>query len=186
MGLLRKGDDLIKEMEEEKKRTGQGIGGGAPLGNQNALKLSTPELKQEAYRQYCEHLSRGKARESWYFEHPDLSLTWETVEKYMKEDVDFIPIKKKIATAKGFAYWENVVEDSAKGKNAKANTATLQMLMRNKYGWDKPLNKHTDASEVHHEYYDALMEQISNLQSSAEGKDSKVSASNVPSGNNSS
>ena len=29
----------------------------APKGNQNAIKLRDPEVRQEAYRQYCDHLS---------------------------------------------------------------------------------------------------------------------------------
>jgi hypothetical protein len=111
---------------------------GAPKGNKNATKLKTPELKAEAYKQYCAHLARGKSKKSWCFEHPDLTLTFETMDKYIDGSViDFPPIHKKVAETKGFAFWEQVVEDSAIGKNKDANTASLQMLMRNKYSWDK-------------------------------------------------
>lgn len=110
---------------------------GAPKGNKNAVKLKTSELKEEAYRQYCAHLAKGKSKESWYFEHPEVELTWETMEKYIASSpIEFPTIKRKVAEIKGFAYWEDVVEKSAEGKN-KANTPSLQMLMRNKYGWDK-------------------------------------------------
>lgn len=174
MIMIKRGDDLLKELEMEKRIP---RGGGQP-GNTNAKKLKTPELKLEAYRQYCEHLARGKSKESWYFEHPDMSLTWETMEKYIKEDVVFEPIKKKIAEAKGFAMWETVLEESAKGKNTKANTATLQMLMRNKYGWDKSEKKDTEATEVQHEYYNAVMSQLTNLQSQRKSAEIKVSIDN--------
>lgn len=110
---------------------------GAPKGNKNAIKLKTPELKAEAYRQYCAHLAKGKSKKSWYFEHPDLQLTFETMDKYIAENpIDFRPITRQIAEIKGFAYWEEIVEQSARGEN-QANTASLQMLMRNKYKWDK-------------------------------------------------
>jgi hypothetical protein len=110
---------------------------GAPKGNKNALKLKTPDLKAEAYKQYCAHLAKGKSKKSWYFEHPDLELTAETMDKYIAENpIDFRPITKQIAEIKGFAHWEEIVEQSARGEN-EANTASLQMLMRNKYKWDK-------------------------------------------------
>ena len=111
---------------------------GAPKGNKNATKLKTSELKTEAYKQYCAHLAKGKSKKSWCFEHPELTLTFETMDKYIDNSViDFPPIHKKVAETKGFAFWEQVVEDSAIGKNKDANTASLQMLMRNKYSWDK-------------------------------------------------
>ena len=116
----------------------------APKGNQhskgkkNALKLKTPELKKMAYEQYCAHLANGKTKKSWYFEHPQLMLTSETMEKYIAEDPClFDPIHKEIAWRKGYQKWEGIVEGSAEGKNKDANTASLQMLMRNKYDWDK-------------------------------------------------
>ena len=49
----------------------------------------------------------------------------------------FDPIQIESAKSKGYNLWEQVVEDSAEGKNKDANTASLQMLMRNKFSWDK-------------------------------------------------
>jgi hypothetical protein len=106
-------------------------------GKKNAQKLKTPELKKMAYEQYCAHIAKGKAKKSWYFEHPDLLMTWQTMEKYIADDRFFNPIYKEIAWCKGYQHWEQVVEDSAQGLNKDANTASLQMLMRNKFGWDK-------------------------------------------------
>jgi beta-mannanase len=110
---------------------------GAPLGNQYAKKLTTLELKEEAYRQYCAHLAKGKSKRSWCFEHEDMILTWETMEKYIAADKEvFDPIKKQAAEIKGYYKWEEIAELSAEGKN-QANTASLQMVMRNKFSWDK-------------------------------------------------
>ena len=117
-------------------------------GHKNAQKLKTPDLKQLAYDQYCAHIASGMVKKSWYFEHPELTLTWETMEKYIATDpCNFDPRKKEAAFAKGYQYWEKVVNSSAEGKNKDANTATLQMLMRNKFGWDKEESGQKDTTQ---------------------------------------
>lgn len=157
-------DKILDELEKEGKISRQGQGGGSPLGNQHAKKLTTPELKAEAYDQYCAHLARGKSKRSWYFEHPDLTMTWETMEKYLKDEAEFDPSKKKIAMSRGFGLWEDVVEQSANGRNTKANTATLQMLMRNKFGWDKNgANPELDDSATNTQF-EAVSSQITSAQ----------------------
>lgn len=111
--------------------------GGAPIGNKNGLKLKDPEVRQQAYKSYCEHLAKGKSKRSWCFEHPQLTCTWETLEKYLENDLEFDPKHMKTALAKGYAKWEQIVEDGAVGTNQDVNPACLQMVMRNKFGWDK-------------------------------------------------
>jgi hypothetical protein len=108
-----------------------------PKGNKYGLKLKDPQIRQLAYEQYCEHLAKGKSKKSWYFEHPEFSCTWQTMEEYINNQAEFNPLQRQIADSKGYARWEQVVEDSAVGVNKDANTASLQMLMRNKFGWDK-------------------------------------------------
>ncbi len=109
----------------------------APKGNQNSKKLKTHKLKQEAYNSYCAHLAKGKSKKSWYFIHPELTLTWQTMETYLaSSSVDFDPIKKTIAESQGYQEWEEIAEKCAKGQN-KAVVPALQMVMRNKFGWDK-------------------------------------------------
>lgn len=111
---------------------------GAPKGNKNAVKLDSPELKHEAYRQYCAHLAEGYAQESFVFVHPEISITYKTLNKHIAENpIEFPPIQKEQAYIQGYAVWEKVVAESARGNNTKANTASLQMLMRNKFKWDK-------------------------------------------------
>lgn len=111
---------------------------GAPIGNQNALKLRDSDLRKKAYKQYCEWLARGKSQKSFTFVEVDLMCTYRTIESYMKTDpIDFPSLHMELAKCKGYAEWEQVVEDSARGINKDANTASLQMLMRNKFDWDK-------------------------------------------------
>ena len=111
----------------------------APKGNQNAVKLRDPEIRQEAYNQYCDHLSKGKSKKSWVFEHPSLRCTSELIEKIIKNEEEFDPLTKQIAEAKGYAYWEQKVIEHVLGLgDNKTNTAALNMWMRNRFGWDKP------------------------------------------------
>jgi len=137
----------------------------APKGNQNGTKIKNPNLRQLAYDQYCDHLAKGKSKKSWHFEHPELTCCWKTMEKYIKDEIEFPPIKKEIAEAKGFYHWENVVEEAAIGTNEKANVAALQMLMRNKYGWDKPQERTEIDESKSEELLNSWIKQVSDYQS---------------------
>lgn len=108
---------------------------GGEIGNNFAVKLKDKHTKYKVYKNYCDYLAKGKIAKYWYYEDETLTLTRETIEKYIKEDDDFDPIKKEIAIAKGFQIWETICEDGAKA-DREVNTPTLQMVMRNKYGWD--------------------------------------------------
>lgn len=137
---------------------------GAPQGNQNGIKLKDAEVRQLAYEQYCSHLAKGKSKRSFVFEHPEHTCTWQTMEKYMKDNIEFNPLQREVAECKGFAHWEQIVEDSAVGKNRHANTATLQMAMRNKYDWDKPNDKEKSFAPEYLEVFGSMMQQIANSQ----------------------
>lgn len=107
------------------------------MGNNYGTKLKSPEIRQDAYRQYCEHLAKGKSQESFYFDHPEFTVTYKTMNRYIAENPSEFPaIKKEIAEIKSFAHWENIIEEMIDGKK-KAETALIQMVMRNKFGWDK-------------------------------------------------
>lgn len=131
----------------------------ATPGNQLAKKLKTPELKEEAYKQYCEYLASGRSKEGWYFEHPELTLTWETMEKYIREEPQvFESYKKRVAEAKSFKEWETKGTDMLHGK-MKAETGLYQMFMRNKFGWDKEQK----TSAVHESETRTLLEKFERL-----------------------
>lgn len=136
--------------------------GGAQPGNKSNEKLRSQDLRKEAYRQYMEHLAQGHSKRTWYFEHPELTLSWQSMEKYIKDySHEFSPVTHDIAMAKGEKIWEGICCDSAIGKNKKANTASLQMVMRNKFGWDKQQDE-TKNKEAPNE--NALQLQDENLQ----------------------
>ena len=133
-------------------------------GNQDAKKLDTPSLMIYAFNSYCAHLARGKSKMSWNLKTP-VKLTWQTMEKYIKENPDVLKsIDKDIAWSDGFAVWEEVVEESAIGKNKEANTASLQMLMRNKYGWDKKDKEQEEGDTSTLDATQRVLDQLSKLQ----------------------
>jgi hypothetical protein len=114
------------------------MAGGAQPGNKFGEKLKDPEVRKEAYRQYCAHLAKGKTKKSWFLKHPECTCTYQTIEGYFKEyPHEFDLLKRDSAYAEGLGVWEQHVENAALGENEKANTASLQMAMRNKFGWDK-------------------------------------------------
>jgi hypothetical protein len=108
------------------------------VGNKNALKLKTPELKKEAYRQYCSWIASGKSKDGWKFHNSEISLTSKTMEKYIRENPDDFPsIHKEMAEADSFAFWEEIGIKMMLGQVEKPSPAVYQMFMRNKFGWDK-------------------------------------------------
>jgi hypothetical protein len=129
----------------------------APFGNTNNRAFKDPELLKEAYASYLNHLAEGKGKRGWVFEHPDCTCTYQTIEKYMREDVNFDPIQIEIAMCKGYKVWEEITADSAKGVNKDANTASLQMIMRNKFGWDKKEEKSIEYDTTTLQNFEGLM-----------------------------
>ena len=107
-------------------------------GNQNSVAIKDPDIRKKAYKQYCDHIASGLSKVNFYFEHPDLTCTYATLEKYIAENPsDFDPIHREIAEAKSYQKFETACIESALGDNPEANTASLQMIMRNKFKWDK-------------------------------------------------
>jgi hypothetical protein len=96
------------------------------------------EKRQDAYNSFCEHIAEGKDQRSWHYDVDGDTLTYVTMLTWLKENPDeFNPLKKSIAESISYGKWEAIVTESAKGQNTKANVATLQMVMRNKFGWDR-------------------------------------------------
>jgi hypothetical protein len=111
--------------------------GGAFEGNQNGVKLKDPDVRQRAYKSYCDWLSMGRSKEGWKFQSDELSCTHKTMEKYIAADPsEFPPITKEMAEADSFHIWEQRGMSMLLGE-MKAETALYQMFMRNKFGWDK-------------------------------------------------
>ena len=118
-------------------------------GNQYARKLTDEESKKEAYRQYLQHLENGDPKESFCYDDPDdpeFFITWQTLEKYIKEDPGvFKPIKMERSMSKRYQYWMNEGKTLMKGGYPGGSPVVWQTMMRNMFknmGWDqKELNQ---------------------------------------------
>jgi hypothetical protein len=123
-----------------------------------------PDECQKAYKDYCEWLSQGHSIESWCYESDTFSLTYKTMEKYIREfPQDFPPIHKERALTKSLKIWEERGVDMMVGKIEKCQPAIFQMFMRNKFGWDKDnnANKHSNVTLV-----EKLLDKLDNLDAS--------------------
>lgn len=107
--------------------------------NRCSVKLRNPDLIKEAFFSYCEHLKSGYPKEAWVFKKEGKPLcSYQTIEKYIEEmPDDFKTIHMVEAEAERYKLWFTNVSESALGTNKDANTASLQMIMRNMFGWDK-------------------------------------------------
>jgi hypothetical protein len=104
------------------------------------------ELMQQAYESYCEHIANGNPIASWWWKNPrdpKKGMVAKTLEKYIDKYGDSVfPLEQKeMALARSLGHWFGVTAESAKGINTKANTASLQMIMRNVHKWDKATSK---------------------------------------------
>lgn len=114
---------------------------GAVKGNKNGIKVKDPDLRQEAYRQYCLHISKGRDKKSWRFIHPTdpfKSLTYISMEKYMRQfPMEFNPILMEVAKADSFGIFEEMGIKLIEGKIRNGSPETWKTFMRNKFGWNK-------------------------------------------------
>lgn len=133
----------------------------APLSNDYNKKLKTKEIKEKVYQDYCKWIASGKSHKSWYYDQDDLTLTWQTIERYIKEDEDLDPIHKEIAVAKSLAFWEQIGIDMILGKVLHCSPAVYQMIMRNKFGWDKDSELKDDCRGMFNQTLKVLKEDTS-------------------------
>lgn len=106
------------------------------------MALKDQDLRQDAYLDYCNHRAQGHSKRSWryrgVYKGKLVGCTWETMEKYMRDEGEFDPAFMKMAECDGLYKWEKNVADAALGVNKNANIAGIQMIMRNMFYWDRP------------------------------------------------
>lgn len=108
------------------------------VGNKLQEKLTTPELRQKVFEHYLRHIEKGKDKKRWYYDEDGITLIYESLTYYFERyPEEFDSDKRGMAENKGFQIWEEVCEQTAKGKDKEASIPALNMVMRNKYGWDK-------------------------------------------------
>lgn len=129
----------------------------AQKGNQSAKKLTTDEIKKDAYQQYCDWLRGGNPKRGWVFKHPEMTMISKTMDKYIRENPsDFPAINIESAKAEGYMVWLNDGKKMMTGVIEKCQPAIYQMMMRNIWGWDK---EDVESKETH----EPLVEKIANM-----------------------
>ena len=107
-------------------------------GNQNGVKLKDSDVRQEAYKQYCAHISLGYPKESFYFDHPEHSVTWQTLDKYIEDSPDeFNPNLMKQARAKRYETLFGEGIKLMKGGYPGGSPVVWQTIMRNIFKAEK-------------------------------------------------
>jgi len=112
---------------------------GRAWGNLNHSKNWSSDLRRKAFFSYMDHIADGYCLDSWHYSDDKGNfLSYKAMQTWMKDNPEEFP-PEYLQQAKSIAKrdWETEVYDSAKGRNKDANTASLQMVMRNKFGWDK-------------------------------------------------
>jgi hypothetical protein len=112
---------------------------GAPKGNTNAVKLTTDKMKKDAFEQYLSHLSQGYPKRTFVYENGSTTVTWETMENYIKNyPIEFPSSRVKAALSKGEQAWIKNGCEMMMGKiEGKVQPVIFQIMMRNIYKWDR-------------------------------------------------
>jgi len=129
---------------------------GAPEGNTNGTKLKDPATRQQAYKQYCDHIASGYPKQAFFFKHPTDSVSWATLERYIEENpIEFDSSKMEEAQSERFKLWLDKGNCLVNGKYKGGSPVVWQVIMRNifkKDGWDQDMlnnnNNQTDARKA--------------------------------------
>lgn len=127
-----------KMPQEEKEKIAEAL-----VGNTNKIKIKDDEVLQAAYDAYCGYIASGRGQRGFVFDYETEEgkkgfVTWQTLENYLKDPrFDLDPSKKTRAENVAYQAWENSGIDMMQGKFEKCQPAIYQMMMRNKFGWDK-------------------------------------------------
>ena|SRR5215469_8368200 len=124
--------------QEERDKIAQGL-----VGNTNNLKLKTEDVQKAAYMAYCQWIAAGRGKQGFVFDFETEDgqkgfVTYQTVEKCLKDQrFDLDPSHMERAQNFSYQVWENTGIEMMQGKVDKCQPAIYQMMMRNKFSWDK-------------------------------------------------
>ena len=121
------------------KRIGESVKGNTVLEKSEKPK----DLKLRAWPLYIEHLRNGYSSQSFVYREGGNSYTetcsYKTLENLANENhKDFPKSQVEDAYADAKFKYEKLGEQLLTGKIPNGNAAVFQIIMRNKFGWDKP------------------------------------------------
>ena len=104
---------------------------GAPLGNKNAEKFTTPAERKEAFKAFCEHIAAGYSQDTFH-----KPCVFNTIMKMISDYPDeFDQEVLLMAKAEGKFFWESMGKLGAMGKIKGFNQQSWWRNMQNKLGW---------------------------------------------------
>jgi hypothetical protein len=146
--------------------------------NQNGIKLKDPAIRQEAYRQYLEHLAKGYPKETFFFDHPTHSVCYKTLDKYLRDHPDeFPPILMEKAKASRYRHWFDEGKMLMQGKYRHGSPVVWGTIMRNIFkdiGWDREISSNDDSEQSR--VFESIMKQISEMQAAQASEEGKIKA----------
>ena len=112
---------------------------GAPPGNTNAMKWSTPEERKAACERLCKHLRSGLSLQSF------VEADEDTIKRYMKDfPLDFGTAEVKEAIRASRLFWEMVGVNGTLGKIKNFNASSWKFNMANRHGWKENVQHGSD------------------------------------------
>lgn len=140
---------------------------GAPFGSCNASKSKDTEKCIAAYEDYCRHLSEGYPKQAWSYCKDKFSLTYKTMDKYIKQDeINFPALLMEVAYAKRYMYWLEEGKKLMQGQYKYGSPVVWQTIMRNIFkdiGWDNDRHE-TDINPELTRQFSSLMDLLSQRQ----------------------
>lgn len=112
---------------------------GAPFGNNFGTILKDAKARQDAYEDFCRHLSEGFPIKAWSYRKEPFRCSWATMLRYIKENpTEFDSFLKEEAQASSYKRWFTkgikLSDGEVKGNPSPQTWATI---MRNMFDWDK-------------------------------------------------
>lgn len=133
----------------------------APKGNQRGIILKDAEIRQIAYKDFCQHIADGYPQECWSFSQDGYRCHFQTMLSYIKGDIsgEFDPNLKKEAHCKAYKKLYGEGLSLMRGQYKNGSPVVWQTVMRNvnrRFGWD------TDIIEENKTHVQRLAESIRN------------------------
>jgi hypothetical protein len=127
--------------------------GGAPEGNKNGTKIKDAEMRQRAYKSFCDHIAEGYPQYAWFFDEDGYQLCWKTMRRYIDENpVEFPPLLMNRANSKKAKYWIDEGKKLMSGKYKGGSPVAWQTIARNTLkdeGWESAeVNKIMDPEQT--------------------------------------
>lgn len=127
----------------------------AMKGNKNGIVLKESEERIKAYTSYCDHIAKGFPKEAWFYRNGKFHCSWQTMEKYIKEDPDLEPFLMEKAQSESYKLWfekgMNLVEGNVKRNSSPVVWQTIMRNMFKKQKWDQQELEPERRHEVHAE-----------------------------------